>query len=132
MQEGPQWALVLARTVSPTRIYVLMYTRWSFFLPLLLSALLALGGCHRPLYTSATPPMPLHEDRGEVHLAGQRTLDGSKQGFVSATPANHLIVYGSYLQSPSLSSFYEGGAGTYVRLNNPATSSPLLLEAMVG
>jgi hypothetical protein len=76
--------------------------------------------------------MPLHQAQGEVHVTGQRTLDGSKQGFVSATPADHVIVYGSYLQSPSVISFYEGGAGTYVRLNDPAASSPLLLEARVG
>jgi hypothetical protein len=76
--------------------------------------------------------MPLHEEQGEVHVAGQRALDGSKQGFVSATPTDRFIVYGSYLQSPSVSSFYEGGAGTYLRLNDPAASSPLLLEATVG
>lgn len=104
-----------------------MTRRWLLALLLLYFA----TGC-TSLYTPAPPTSPLHEEQGEVHVAGQHAADGSNQGAVSATPASHVIVYGSYLQSPSVSYFYEGGAGTYVRLNDPAASSPFLLEATVG
>lgn len=74
----------------------------------------------------------MHQASGEVHLAGSKALDGTSRGFASATPASHVILYGSYLQSPSVSSFYEGGVGTYARLNAPSVPSVLLFEATVG
>lgn len=103
-----------------------MSPRWVFLLLLLFSA----SGC-QSLYSPATTPMPLHHRAGDVHAAGDFELGDRGRAFVSGTPLPHLTVYGSVQNADALSSFYEGGLGTYATFRE-STGSPLIVEALAG
>ncbi len=86
---------------------------------LLLVLVCALGGCKALLYTPNAHVVPLFEDGGQVQVGAAITSDSGLDVQVAASPARHVLVFGSTAQIVGTryrQRYGELGGGFYVGL----------------